>query len=124
MIKGNWTDIDRRGDGIILGRGLAKKLSLGMNDFVMVNTGDGVDRNFKIIGILETSLVSVDNSNAYVQTNSARQLVSENRSYATGIQINIEDYNDANELAKEMDRLIDYKVESWIEANGQLQAWK
>jgi len=122
MYKGNWTDIDYRGDGIILGRGLARKLSLKMNDFVMVSTGDGVDRNFKIIGIIETTLGSVDNSNGYVRTNAARQLISENRSYASSIQVNIEDFNEANEVAAKMAPLIDYKVESWIEANGQLQA--
>ncbi len=122
MRKGSWMELDHREDGIILGIGLAKKLSVEVNDIVMVSTADGVDRNFKIIGFLETSLVGVDNSKAFVRTNAARQLISKNRSYATDVQINIKDYNDAEEVARKMDPAIDYKVESWIEANGQLQA--
>lgn len=85
-------------------------------------SADGIDRNFKIIGLLETSLVSVDNSKAFVRISAARQLVSENRSYATDVQINIKDYNNAEEVARKMDAQLDYKVESWIDANGQLEA--
>ena len=122
MSAGSWKELDHRGDGIILGVGLAKKLSVDVNDILMVSTADGIDRNFKIIGLLETSLVGVDNSKAFVRLNAARQLISENRGYATDIQINIRDYNKADEVASKIDPYIDYKVESWIEANGQLQA--
>ena len=66
--------------------------------------------------------MSVDNSKAFVRISAARQLVSENRSYATDVQINIKDYNNAEEVARKMDAQLDYKVESWIEANGQLEA--
>ncbi len=122
MIQGTWAELDHRSDGIILGIGLAKKLSVSVNDIIMVSTADGIDRNFKIIGLLETSLAGVDNTKAFVRMNTARQLVSENRSYATDIQINIKDYDDAEEVAEKMVPFIDYKVESWIEANGQLEA--
>ena len=66
--------------------------------------------------------MSVDNSKAFVRISAARQLVSENRSYATDVQINIKDYNNAEEVARKMDAQLDYKVESWIDANGQLEA--
>ena len=122
MKEGSWKELDHRGDGIILGVGLAKKLSVDVNDIVMVSTADGIDRNFKIIGLLETSLINVDNSKAYIRSNAARQLISKNRSYATDIQVNIKDYNTAEEVARKMAPFVDYKVESWIEANGQLQA--
>ena len=122
MVVGSWQALDQRGDGIILGSGLARKLSLKYNDIVMVSTADGVDRNFKIIGIIETTLVSIDDSRAYVSNKAARTLISKNLSYATDIQVNIKDYDAANEVARKIDRLVDFKVESWIEANGQLQA--
>ncbi|MEM0939390.1 MAG: FtsX-like permease family protein [Bacteroidota bacterium] len=122
MVKGSWRELDHRGDGIILGVGLAKKLSVKMNDIVMANTADGIDRNFRIIGLLETSLASVDNSKAYVRINTSRQLISQNRSYATDVQINIKDYNTAKDVARKMELYVNYKVESWIEANGQLEA--
>ena len=122
MKEGHWLDLDYRSDGIILGVGLAKKLSLGMDDIVLVSTSDGVSRNFKVIGLLETTLASVDNSKAFVRINSARQLVSENRSYATDVQINVDDYDEARRIASWIEPLTKYKVESWNDANGQLEA--
>jgi len=122
MSKGTWLDLDHRSDGIILGVGLAKKLSLGMDDIVLVSTADGVSRNFKIIGLLETTLASVDNAKAYIRINSARQLVSRNRSYATDIQINVANYDEASRAARWIEPLTTYRVESWNEANGQLEA--
>ena len=122
MKEGHWLDLDYRSDGIILGVGLAKKLSLGMDDIVLVSTSDGVSRNFKVIGLLETTLASVDNSKAFVRINSARQLVSENRSYATDVQINVDDYDEARRIASWIEPLTRYKVESWNDANGQLEA--
>jgi lipoprotein-releasing system permease protein len=122
IIEGSWEDLDRRGDGMIIGVGLAAKLSLGMNENVVVSTADGVTRNFKVIGIIETTLASVDNSKAYIRINSARQLISENRSYATDIQINIKDFNQAKQVAGMIKPLTNFTVESWDEANGQLEA--
>ncbi|MEM6361943.1 MAG: FtsX-like permease family protein [Bacteroidota bacterium] len=122
MKEGSWVALDHRSDGIILGVGLAKKLSLGMNDNVVVKTADGVTRNFKIIGLLETSLASVDNGKAFIQINVARQLVSKNHSYATDIQVNLKDFDSSREIARKIDTLVGYKVESWNDANGQLEA--
>jgi len=93
-----------------------------MDDIVVVSTADGIDRNYKIIGLLETTLAGVDNSKAFIRINSARQLVSENRSYATDVQINIKDYNEARTVGKKLALLTDYKIESWNDANGQLEA--
>ena len=122
MKSGIWVDLDQRSDGIILGVGLAKKLSRTVGDNVVLKTADGITRNFKIIGLLETSLTSIDNSKAYVRINSARQLVSKNQSYATDIQINLKNYETAKATAALMREYTDYKVEAWNEANGQLEA--
>lgn len=122
VIEGSWSELDNRSDGIIIGVGLAQKLALKLNDNVVVSTADGVSKNFKIIAIVETTLSSIDNSKGYVKINSARQMISENRSYATDIQINVQDFENATEIAQKIDPIIDFKVESWIQANGQLEA--
>ena len=122
VVAGTWDELSQRSDGIIIGKGLARRLSLGMNDNVVVSTADGVTRNFKIIGIIETTLASVDNSKAYVKINSARQLISENRSYATDIQINVMNFDQARQIADQIRPTTSFTVESWDEANGQLQA--
>lgn len=122
VTEGDWMDLQRRSDGILLGSGLAKKLSLGLNDNVVVTTEDGITKNYKVIGIVETTLASVDNSKAYIRIGFARQLVSKNMGYVTDIQINLNDYDDTWALAERLGQHTEYKVEPWQEANGQLEA--
>lgn len=122
IIAGSWGELSYRNDGLVIGVGLAQKLSLGLNDNVVVVTDDGVSRNFKVIGIIETTLAGVDNAKAYIRISSARQLISKNQSYVTDLQVNIEDFEEAQKVASTWAPSIDYKVESWMEANGQLEA--
>lgn len=122
MLSGSWFQIDQQKNGIVLGTGLARRLSVSLNDNVVVSTSNGIEKSFKIIGIVETTLASIDNTKAFISINTARQLISENSSYATDIQININDYNQSRAVAKLMEPVFDYKVESWNEANGQLEA--
>ncbi len=122
MVEGDWDALQYRGDGIIMGIGLARKLGLGYGDNVRVQTGDGVNKNFKVIGILETTLAGVDNSKAYVRISTARQLESKNQGYVTDLMINLRDYDRAEAFASRYKRLIPYKTEAWQEANGQLDA--
>lgn len=122
VIEGNWMELDRRSDGILLGSGLAKKLSLRLNDNVIVTTEEGITKNYKVIGIVETTLASVDNTRAYIRIGFARQLISKNMGYVTDIQINVKDYNKTVALSEQIRQMTPYKVEPWQEANGQLEA--
>ena len=122
VIKGKWDELQNRGDGLILGVGLAKRLSLNLDDNVNVLTSDGISRNFKVIGLIETTIANIDNSKAFIRISTARQLISKNHSYASDIQINIKDFNQAASVTEILSPKVDYKVEAWMEANGQLQA--
>ena len=122
ITQGSWSSMEDRGDGVVLGAGLAEKLSLTLDDNVAVITADGVSRNFKVIGIIKTTIGGVDNAKGYVRISSARQLISKNQSYVTDIQINIKNFNEAAKVAAQLSPKVDYKVETWNESNGQLQA--
>ncbi|MFH5885915.1 ABC transporter permease [Halalkalibaculum sp. DA3122] len=122
VTSGSWENLSTRSNGIVLGKGLARKLSLNMGDRVQVTTADGLSKSYEIVGLLETSLTSVDNSKGYIRISSARQLLSENMSYVTDIQVNVRDFNEAEQTAATLSRVIPYKVEPWMEASGQLEA--
>ncbi|MDX2062609.1 MAG: FtsX-like permease family protein [Bacteroidia bacterium] len=122
ITHGSLSNLEYRGDGVVLGTGLAQKLSLSLDDNVTVTTADGASRNFKIIGIIKTTIAGVDNSKAYVNISSARQLISKNKSYVTDIQVNVKNYNESLEVAAQLAPKVGYKVETWNESNGQLQA--
>lgn len=122
MQQGSFYDLEKRADGIILGYKLAQNLGVGMDDNITVLTSDGISRIFKIIGIIETGSASVDKTRAITSIRTARQLFSKNRSYATDILINIDDYNKSKETSKKIAARTDYKVEAWQEGNAQLDS--
>ena len=122
MTDGKWNDLNFRTDGTIIGIGLATKMSLKINDNLVVTTADGVTKSFKIIGIFNTTVAGVDNTKAYIRINTARQLLSENQSYVTDIQVDIKDYNQARMVTKRIAPFVPYKVEPWQISNGQLEA--
>lgn len=122
LLEGDLFELEKRPDGIILGSGLAKNLSVKLGDHVSLLTLDGVSKIFKVVGIIETGQSSIDKNRALVAIHMARQLLSKNRNYATDVLINIKDYNKSEEIAKELAPGLEYKVEPWQEGNSQLDA--
>lgn len=119
---GSWDDLNYSNNNIILGAGLAERLSLKLNDNVTVITTDNITKNYKIVCLVETGSPNIDGSKGFIKKSAALQLISKNRSYATDIQINIPDYNKATEVASTIRAGIPYKVESWQESSSQLVA--
>lgn len=122
MTEGNWKDLAFRPDGIFVGIELAKSLSLKVDDNLNILTADGVSHTYKVIGIFQTNLASVDKTKAYLSITATRQLLAENQDYVTDIQVNVIDFKLANQLVSELAPLLPYKVESWSMANIQLEA--
>lgn len=122
LIAGNWNGLLRNQEGMVIGADLAKNLGLNENDNVSVLTADGVTKNYKIIGIFRTNVVSIDKSKAYINIGSARQLLSVNPGYVTDIQVNVKDFKKTKELEHRLKSIVQYKVESWQSSNQQLVA--
>lgn len=122
MVEGNYFDLEKRSDGIILGSRLAQNLGVGMDDNVTVLTSDGTSKIFKIIGVFETGSATTDKAKAMVSIHAARQLFSENKSFATDILINIKDFEKAVKVAQKISGVTQYKVEPWQEGNSQLDS--
>lgn len=93
-----------------------------MGDNISLTTADGVNKVFKVVGLIETGSGSVDKSRAIISINTARQLLSKNKSYATDVMANVKDYNDAKTIANEVRPDIKYKTEAWQEGNAQLES--
>jgi len=122
MLQGEWAQLKNRSDGVIVGSGLAKNMSLNINDNLNLVTDGGIVKNYKVIGIFETTIANTDKSKAYINIGAARQLLSKNADYVTDIQVNVKDYSKARQTAGAVAPAIPYKVEAWQMANGQLEA--
>jgi lipoprotein-releasing system permease protein len=122
IVEGDLFELDKRSNGIVLGTGLARNIGVSVDDNVTILTSEGVSKAFKVVGLIETGAKGADFTRAIVSINTARQLFSKNRSYATELLINVKDYNKAAETAAEISRVTDYKVEAWQEGNSQLDS--
>ncbi|MDR6809627.1 lipoprotein-releasing system permease protein [Dyadobacter sp. BE34] len=122
MTEGDLNELERRSDAVVLGTGLADKLSASVGDNVTLTTSDGVSKILKVTGLIQTGTGSVDKSRALISINTARQLLSKNKSYATEVLANIGDYNKAKAIAGAISPDIKYKTEAWQEGNGQLES--
>ncbi|MGL5317206.1 MAG: ABC transporter permease [Bacteroidales bacterium] len=120
--EGDYFDLDKRSDGIILGLQLAKNLGVGMGDYVTVQTSDGVSKKFRVIALFDSGSATADKTKAMISIGAARQLLRKNRSYATDILVHVNDYLDAEQIALKTSNFTDYKVESWQEGNRQLES--
>ncbi|MGZ3757707.1 MAG: ABC transporter permease [Mucilaginibacter sp.] len=122
MVSGHWDQLQYRPDGIIIGYDLAKELSVKVNDNINILTPDAISRNYKIIGIFQTNVKNVDKTKAYLNINSARQLLAKNEDYVTDLQVNINDFEATAPVVARLAPVIPYKVESWQMSNQQLEA--
>lgn len=120
IIEDNLSELDKRSDGIILGVGLAQTIGVKTGNTIFLTTSDGISKTFKVIGLLESGSKGTDKTRALISIQTARQLFSKNKSYATDVLVNTYDYNNARAVAKKINALTDYKVESWQEGNDQL----
>lgn len=122
IIEGDVQNLATNVDGIIIGEGLAQKLSLRLGDNLMVSSGVGVSKNMKIVAIFQTNITAIDKTKAYINLSAAQQLLRQNQDYITDIKINITDYNKTGDYQHDFEQLSGYQVEDWQTANSALLA--
>lgn len=122
MQQGNLHDLNRVNNGILIGKGIADKLSLHVGDNITVRAGTGSPMIMRVIGIYATTIKQIDESKSYVNIVQAQNLLGKDRSYVTDIKINLKDYNNAPKVARDLEVITGYKAEDWVQSNEQLKA--
>ena len=116
IVKGSLDALKTAGNGIILGRGLARRLALEMNDTVTVTSPTGVIMRMKVVGISHTGVLAFDEVNAYVLLKK-NQILQGKTNIVNQIRMRIDDVNAARPLAAKIEARFGYRTESWDEAN-------
>ncbi len=119
IVAGSLDAIDVNPSGIIIGRALAKKLSLSMGDTVSVVSPAGNVRAMKIVALFETGNAGYDESQTFAQLTRVQALM--NRpSVANLIVVKMDDAFVARQAAAFIERATGYKSVSWQEASKDL----
>jgi lipoprotein-releasing system permease protein len=119
IVAGTLDAVDVNPNGIIIGRALARKLSLDMGDTVSVVSPAGNVRAMKIVGLFETGNASYDEGQTFANLKRVQALM--NRpNVANMIVVKMQDAYVARTAAAFIERSTGYKSVSWQEASKDL----
>src|SRR5215469_1947314 len=99
MIEGRAENLIASGNGILLGQRLAENLNVHIGDLVTVTTAMGKIVLFRLVGIFQFGLGSVDNTTAMTNIPNVQQLLAKGKDYFTDIHIKLADITHSKRLA-------------------------
>ena len=120
MVGGSLKDLQGNLGGIVIGKGIAEKLNVRLNDNITVSSSYGITKTLKVKGIFSTGSALSDQSKSYININTAQQFVKEGPSYVTTIYANTLNPDAAPDYAKALQQLTEYKVEPWQVTNADV----
>jgi len=98
IVNGTPQDLESNDNGVIIGIGVAEKLSLKVGDYVQMVTQNGSTVRLKIVGFFQSGLADIDKLQSYCNIKTAQKAAGESSNYVTDISVKLFDI----ELAKPM----------------------
>ncbi len=121
IVQGSARALDESDNGIILGIGLAEKMSLHMGDRVQVSTPEGAVFPLRIVGLYQSGLADIDNSQSLVRLQTAQRIMGEAANYITDIHIKLADVENAPAMARALQAQYQVKARDVQDANAQFE---
>lgn len=121
IVKGSADDLARNSEGILLGAGVAKKLSLNVGDRIQVSTIRGGLHSLKIVGIYQSGLADFDNIQSYANVKTVQKLLGEGPNYISDINVKLYNMDDAITMAPQIARQFSVTAVDIQTANAQFE---
>jgi lipoprotein-releasing system permease protein len=116
MVEGQLDDLFGAANGVVVGRGLARKLAAELGSTLTVSSSAGQILKMKVVGIFHTGVVAMDNNHAFALLKKVQVLL--NRpNVVNQFRLRLDDARDARAVAGRLEERIGYRAESWEEAN-------
>ncbi len=121
IVKGSAEALLNTENGILLGSGLADKMSLSIGDRVQISTVKGDVFPLKIVGIYQSGIADIDNIQSYTNLKTVQRIQGEAENYITDINIKLFDLAEAVPMARRLQNQFDVKATDIIAANAQFE---
>ncbi|MGB5818931.1 MAG: FtsX-like permease family protein [Saonia sp.] len=121
IVKGTPEALKNNDNGILLGSGLADKMSLSVGDRVQISTVKGDVFPLKIVGVYQSGIAEIDNIQSFVNLKTAQRILGEAENYITDINIKLLDINGAEPMARRLEQQFRIKATDINEANAQFE---
>ena len=123
MDEGSLDDLLRGSDVIVMGRGLANKVSVKVGDRVSVTTPEGYNLVLKVAGIFSYGISTLDDTKSYATLATVQKVLQRDPSYVTDLNIKLLDMKSAKQFAEGLKRQMpDVYFEDWEQANASILA--
>jgi len=121
VIEGDPKDLARTSNGIILGAGVAKKMSLKIGDRVQLSSVNGGLFPLKIVGFYQSGLAEIDDVQSYVNLATAQGILGKGNDYISDINVKLYDMEEAPLLASQISNQYDLTAIDIKTANAQFE---
>lgn len=121
IVQGSARDLHQTSNGIILGAGVAEKISLTVGDRVQVNTVRGDIFPLKIVGIYQSGIVEIDNVQSFSNLKTVQRILGEPENYITDINLKLYDIEEAIPIAEAIEKQFGLTAIDIKTANAQFE---
>ncbi|NNJ88621.1 MAG: ABC transporter permease, partial [Eudoraea sp.] len=121
IVEGSPEDLQNLDNGILLGAGLAKTMSLSIGDRVQISTVRGDIFPLKIVGIYQSGIAEIDNIQSYANLATVQRILGEATNYITDINIKLNNINEALPMSQILEKQFNIKATDINTANAQFE---
>lgn len=121
IVEGSAEALKNTDNGILLGAGLAAKMSLGTGDRVQISTVEGTVTPLKIVGIYQSGIAEIDNIRSFANLKTVQRIQGEAENYITDINVKLFNMEDAVPMAAQLEKQFAVKATDIREANAQFE---
>ncbi len=121
IVQGTSEDLKNNESGILLGAGLAKKMSLTKGDRVQISTVRGAIFPLKIVGIYQSGIADIDNSQSFANLKTVQRILGEAQNYITDINVKLHDIELAPVMAQRLGKQFGVTAKDINQANAQFE---
>ncbi len=120
MVAGSVQDLQGVLNGVIIGKGIAEKLNLGVGDNITISSSYNVTKVLRIVGIFKMGNSMSDDSKCFVNISTAQQFLKQGNSYVTTLYANTTNPDNTEPFVKNLQTITEYAVEDWKTTNADV----
>jgi lipoprotein-releasing system permease protein len=121
VVEGNPNLIDHTDSSVLLGSGVASKLSVKVGDRVQVSNSAGEVFPLKIVGIYQSGIADLDDIQSFASIKTVQKVLGESEGYVTDIHVKLFDIDRAASMALFLEDQFGVKAVDIKTANAQFE---
>jgi lipoprotein-releasing system permease protein len=121
IIEGSAEALNNNENGILLGVGIAKKMSLRVGDRVQISTIKGDVFPLRIVGLYQSGIKDIDAIQSFSNLITVQRILGEAENYITDINIKLNNIEMALPMAKKIEHQFELKAIDINTANAQFE---